>query len=94
MLSFLAASCTMTFKSVHHNTILTVLESLDSDVLREGFAYFGGGTLITPDFGEYRWSKDVDFICPVSSSGYRHLRTVVFEGGHLKNSGSAGASYL
>lgn len=72
----------MTFKSAHHNTILTVLESLDSDVLREGFAYFGGGTLITLDFGEYRWSKDVDFICPVSSSGYRHLRTVVFEGGH------------
>lgn len=39
----------MTFKSAHHNTILTVLESLDSDVLREGIAYFGGGTLITLD---------------------------------------------
>ena len=71
----------MTFKLDHHNKILTILESLNSDVLKEGSAYFGGGTLLALDFGEYRWSKDVDFICPVSSSGYKHLRTAVFEGG-------------
>lgn len=72
----------MTFKLDYYNKILTILESLDSDVFEEGSAYFGGGTLIALDFGEYHWSKDIDFICPVPSSGYKHLRTVVFEGGH------------
>jgi len=72
----------MTFRLAHHNQILTILRSLDSNVLRKGFAYFGGGTLLSLDFGEYRWSKDIDFICPVSSSGYKYLRTIVFEGGY------------
>lgn len=72
----------MTFRLDHHNKILTILESLDPDLLQESFAYFGGGTLIALDFGEYRQSKDVDFICPVSLPGYRHLRTAVFEGGY------------
>lgn len=72
----------MTFRLDHHNKILTILKSLNSDVLKEGFAYFGGGTLLALDFEEYRWSKDIDFICPVASSGYRYLRTVVFEGGY------------
>jgi Nucleotidyl transferase AbiEii toxin, Type IV TA system len=71
----------MTFRLAHHNKILTILESLNADVLRKSFAYFGGGTLIALDFEEYRWSKDVDFICPVASQGYKHLRNVVFDGG-------------
>ncbi|MEH2351321.1 MAG: nucleotidyl transferase AbiEii/AbiGii toxin family protein [Nostoc sp.] len=66
----------------HHNKILTVLESLDSDILRKGSAYFGGGTLLAFEFEEYRWSKDVDFISSVGTEGYKYLRTVVFEGGH------------
>lgn len=49
----------MTFKLAHHNKILTVLESLDPEVLKKGSAYFGGGTLLTLDFGEYRWSSDI-----------------------------------
>jgi hypothetical protein len=72
----------MTFRLDHHNKILLILENLDSDVLKKGSAYFGGGTLLALDFGEYRWSKDVDFICPVSSSGYKHLRTAIFEHGY------------
>jgi hypothetical protein len=72
----------MTFRLEHHNKILTILESLDPEVLKKGSAYFGGGTLLALDFGEYRWSKDIDFISPVGSSGYKHLRTVIFEGGH------------
>lgn len=71
----------MTFQLDHHNKVLTVLESLNSDVLKEGSAYFGGGTLIALDFEEYRWSKDVDFICPVASLGYQYIRNLVFEGG-------------
>jgi hypothetical protein len=72
----------MTFQLEHHNKILAILESLDADLLKASFAYFGGGTLIALDHGEYRRSKDADFICPVALSGYRHLRTVVFEGGY------------
>lgn len=63
----------MTFRLDYYNKILTILESLDSDVFEKSSAYFGGGTLIALNFGEYRWSKDVDFICPVPSSGYKHL---------------------
>jgi hypothetical protein len=72
----------MTFSLDHHNKILTILNSLNADLFMEGSAYFGGGTLLALDFGEYRWSKDVDFICPVSSSGYRRLRSAIFEGGY------------
>jgi hypothetical protein len=70
------------FRLKYHHKILTILESLDPEVLSRGSAYFGGGTLLSLDFGEYRWSQDIDFISPVASSGYRHLRTVVFEGGY------------
>lgn len=72
----------MTFRFEHHNKILTVLECLDSDILRKGSAYFGGGTLLAFEFEEYRWSKDVDFIASVGTEGYKYLRTVVFDGGH------------
>ena len=72
----------MCFKLDHHNKILTILESFNQKLLNESFAYFGGGTLITLDFGEYRCSKDVDFICPVSTSGYKRLRTAIYDGGY------------
>lgn len=72
----------MTFRLAHHNKILTILNSLNFDLLKEGSTYFGGGTLLALDFGEYRWSKDVDFISSVTSSGYKNLRTIVFDGGY------------
>ncbi len=72
----------MIFRLDHHNKILTILESFNQDLLHKSFAYFGGGTLMALDFEEYRWSKDIDFICPVSTSGYKHLRTVIYDGGH------------
>ena len=72
----------MTFRLDYHNKILTILKSFNSELLHESFAYFGGGTLITLKFGEYRWSKDIDFICPISSSGYRKLRTTIYDGGY------------
>lgn len=61
----------MTFKLEHHNKILTLLKCLDSDILMKGSAYFGGGTLLTFEFEEYRWSKDVDFIASVGTQGYK-----------------------
>lgn len=72
----------MNFRIDYHHKILTILESLDPEVLDLGSAYFGGGTLLSLEFDEYCWSQDIDFISPVASSGYRHLRKVVFEGGY------------
>lgn len=43
----------MTFRLDHHNKILTILESLDPEVLKKGSAYFGGGTFFALDFREY-----------------------------------------
>jgi hypothetical protein len=67
------------FDHNHHQKILLILQSLNASIFREVGAYFGGGTLITLLCGEYRWSKDVDFICPVGP-GYRRLREIVAEG--------------
>ena len=72
----------MSFRLDHHNKILTILQSFNSNLLKQSFAYFGGGTLIALDFEEYRRSKDIDFICPVSSSGYKQLRTVIYDEGY------------
>ena len=69
----------MRFKFEHHNKILTILKSLNSELLELGLAYFGGGSFLSLQFGEYRLSNDIDFICPVSSSGYRYLRTILFD---------------
>ncbi len=59
----------MTFELDHHNKILTILKSFNQDIFRESFAYFRGGTLIALEFEEYRRSKDINFICPISTSG-------------------------
>ncbi len=72
----------MSFKLDHHNQILTILERLNSDLLSQSLAYFGGGTLIALEFSEYRLSKDIDFICPIATSGYRLLRSAIFNGGY------------
>lgn len=72
----------MTFKLEHHNKILAILDSFNPEVLKAGSTYFGSETLLALDFGEYRWSKDIDFISSVTSSGYKYIRTVVFDGGY------------
>ncbi len=72
----------MTFDLDRHNKILTILNSLDDEILKKGSAYFGGGTLLALDLDEYRWSKDIDFIASVSSSGYGYLRKIVFDRGY------------
>lgn len=72
----------MTFKFDFHNKILKVLESLNPELLANNYTYFGGGTLITLDFGEYRWSQDIDFISTFSTSAYKHLRTIILDGGY------------
>jgi hypothetical protein len=55
-----------------HDSILLILQSLNSDFLQEVGIYFGGGTLISLMCDEYRLSKDIDFM--TTSNGYRKLR--------------------
>ncbi|MCP4348514.1 MAG: nucleotidyl transferase AbiEii/AbiGii toxin family protein [Desulfobacterales bacterium] len=52
------------FKSDHHKKVITILKSLRSNFFNEISAYFGGGTLLTLLYGEYRRSKDIDFTEP------------------------------
>lgn len=68
------------FSRDHHNRIGTVLESLNSELLRDASCYFGGGTAIALRFGEFRESVDVDFMVS-DTRGYRELRERVKSAG-------------
>ena len=66
------------FELEHHQKIISILNALDADFFDEVGAYFGGGTLLALAYDEYRWSKDIDFICPVGE-GYHKLRKAINE---------------
>jgi Nucleotidyl transferase AbiEii toxin, Type IV TA system len=66
----------MDFEIGHHQLIYRVLDNLNCEFMSECRAYFGGGTLISLDLGEYRTSNDVDFICALGSD-YRKLRNAI-----------------
>jgi hypothetical protein len=68
----------MNFQIGHHQLIYRVLDHLNRDFLSECRAYFGGGTLLSLDMGEYRTSNDIDFICPFGAD-YRKLRNAIFD---------------
>ena len=55
--------------------------AFDADFFAEIGAYFGGGTQLALQFNEFRWSKDVDFICPMGP-GYKTLRKEVGSQGY------------
>lgn len=61
------------FERPHHQRIERVLQSLDADKLRAHACYFGGGTAIALRFGEYRESRDIDFLV-LELDQYRALR--------------------
>jgi hypothetical protein len=61
-----------------HATVATALASLDGRFLDECRCWFGGGTRIVLDLGEYRESEDLDFLCS-SAAGYRSLRSTISE---------------
>ena len=48
---------------------------MDAELLLRCGCYFGGGTAIVLQNGEYRLSKDLDFLC-AEVDGYRELRTI------------------
>ncbi|MEA5568647.1 nucleotidyl transferase AbiEii/AbiGii toxin family protein [Anabaena sp. UHCC 0399] len=66
------------FERELHQIILNVLNQLNANFLLESEAYFGGGTLVSLKHGEYRLSKDIDFLCS-SGTGYRWLRQNIAE---------------
>lgn len=69
------------FTENYNQNVVTVLNALKADFFTEISAYFGGGTLLTLLYDEYRVSKDIDFICPVGP-GYRRLRSEIYDHGY------------
>lgn len=66
------------FQQAQHQQILRILSHLNADLLEDCQVYFGGGTLLALKYGEYRLSKDIDFLCS-SQEGYRQLREAIFK---------------
>lgn len=64
------------FHRTHHRLIAGVLRSLNPELLTEARCFFGGGTQLAMTYGEYRESRDVDFLCS-SRAGFRSLREEV-----------------
>lgn len=61
----------------HHNDILHVLLKINGALFLDAECYFGGGTAIVLNLGEYRQSVDIDFLCS-SEKGYRTLREALW----------------
>ena len=51
-----------------HRLVWRVLESLNGNLLASTACYFGGGTRIALELGEFRESVDIDFLCSESGS--------------------------
>ena len=61
-----------------HARVVAALDSLDGKFLAQCRCWFGGGTRIVLELGEYRESEDVDFLCS-DPAGYRALRSTISE---------------
>lgn len=66
------------FKRPLHKVVKKRLQLLDAAFLAECACYFGGGTRIVLELGEYRESDDIDFLC-ADKDGYRALRETASE---------------
>ncbi len=66
------------FKKPFHRAIAKLAQDLDPQFLLDCRCFFGGGTQIALSHGEYRQSRDVDFLCS-SRDGFRQLRETVTE---------------
>jgi hypothetical protein len=70
------AKSTPEFRRPHHKAVARVLGAMDSAFLSRAACFFGGGTQLAMALGEYRESRDVDFLCS-SRAGFRALREEV-----------------
>lgn len=64
------------FERPHHRDVALVLQSLDARALSQRHCYFGGGTAMALRYGEYRESRDIDFVVS-DLAGYRDLRQML-----------------
>ncbi len=60
--------------------MLALLELVDAALFREAECWFAGGAAVALRCGEFRISRDVDFLC-ASREGYRLLRERVYHKG-------------
>lgn len=68
------------YKREHHRRIGAALEALDAGILLQARCFFGGGTAIALQLGEFRESRDIDFLC-ADQGGYRLVRERVADRG-------------
>jgi len=66
------------FHRPHHRAVAALLRALNPEFLSRAECWFGGGTQIALTLGEYRESRDIDFLCS-SRKGFRLLRETVTE---------------
>ena len=52
----------MMFRREHHQAVATVLNAFNRQYFQTRHCYFGGGTLLALELGEYRESVDIDFL--------------------------------
>lgn len=71
----------MSFRYAAHNQILQILQCLNREFLQQCKAYFGGGTMLALAYGEYRLSRDIDFLCPYGES-FSCLRREIYDSGY------------
>lgn len=64
------------FERPHHQSIATILNSLNGKLLKEHSCLFGGGTVIALRFGEYRESVNIDLLLS-NVAYYRSLRQLL-----------------
>lgn len=64
------------YRRPHHRLVASVLTRMDAGFLTRTECYFGGGTMLAMTLGEYRESRDIDFLCS-SRAGFRLLREKV-----------------
>ncbi|MFM2044236.1 MAG: hypothetical protein RLY86_2812 [Pseudomonadota bacterium] len=70
----------MGFLRPQHTLIAEILKGLDGERLLDLRCWFGGGTCIVLQNGEYRLSLDLDFLC-ADRDGYRDLRSLAMRQG-------------
>ena len=68
----------MKFRREPHRIVGRALEALDGEFLDGAECFFGGGTYQSLIMGEYRVSRDIDFLCS-SRAGFRVLRETITE---------------
>lgn len=72
-----------TYSRPEHQAIAELLRGMNAQALLDGRCFFGGGTAIVLKSGEYRLSRDVDFLCS-SVEGYRAMRSAMDPNGDPK----------